>query len=111
MALGNASTTTFVSCWDSKIVSVYLSTKHTSVVHLPVYPAEYPWVGGVCRPVGDPVCPVLRQAVLLRHSTKTAAYHSHLGEALVTGGHWKIVMGKSEILTSSWMVKSIGGPT
>ena len=90
MAMGNASTTTFVSCWDSKIVSVYLlSTKHTSFVHLPVYPAEYPWVGGVCRAVGDPVCPVLRQAVLLRHSTKTAAYHSHLGEARVTGRHWK----------------------
>ena len=44
----------------------------------PVYPAEHPGVGGVGRTEGDPVGPVLSQAVLLRHRPQPGPHHCHL---------------------------------
>ena len=45
---------------------------------LPVYPAEDPGVGGVGGAVGDPVCPVLGQPVLLGDGPQPRAHHRHL---------------------------------
>ena len=50
----------------------------TDVDNLPVDPAEDPGVGGVGRTVGDPVGPVLRQAVLLGHRPQARPHHRHL---------------------------------